>query len=124
MTDRTAAARAALAANPERIRRGENHPRAKLLQSDVTEMKARFADGASIASLARAYGVDRRTVRRVLVGESWKPAPEPVELRQPERADWPSAGEVRLMYAAGLSAEEVAKHFSMGLDAVEEIINT
>jgi hypothetical protein len=53
--------------------RGEQHPRAKLTESAVAEMREAYARGGiSQASLARRYGVAHSLIHRVLHNESWK----------------------------------------------------
>lgn len=51
--------------------RGERNGRAKLTWEQVTEIRARFADGAQRQQLAREYGVDWKQINRITRGEHW-----------------------------------------------------
>lgn len=51
---------------------GNDHPRAKLREKDVIEMKERHATGESINSLASDYDVSWSTVRNAINGITWK----------------------------------------------------
>jgi len=52
--------------------RGDSHPRAKLTERDVLELR-RIYNGSrgQLTELARSYGVDRTTVKRAAVGSIW-----------------------------------------------------
>ena len=51
---------------------GEANGRAKLTEDDVREIRRRHAAGASLASLSREYRVSHRTIRLVVIGETWR----------------------------------------------------
>jgi hypothetical protein len=46
--------------------------KAKLNEERVAAIRASHAAGASVGILALVYGVNERTIRRVLKGKSWK----------------------------------------------------
>lgn len=50
---------------------GEDHPRSKLTDSIVREIRVKHANGRSFHSLAREYGVARPTIKRCVSGETW-----------------------------------------------------
>lgn len=52
-------------------RQGERHARAKLHDSDVYEIRRRSAAGESQRQLARAYGVAKNTIQRIVEGKGW-----------------------------------------------------
>jgi len=53
-------------------RRGEEHPRARLTESQVLAIRAAHASGtASQRQLAREYGVDRRAIHQVVYRKTW-----------------------------------------------------
>ena len=52
-------------------RRGETHQRARLTTVQVLAIRA-AAGLQSISKLARKYGVDRATIRKILRGKSWR----------------------------------------------------
>lgn len=51
---------------------GERHPGAKLTVAKVQEIRARKAAGETNASIARRLGVARKTITKVLQGETWQ----------------------------------------------------
>ena len=53
----------------KRIRRGDNHPRALLTTKDISEIKARFANGETSTQIGRLYGVGRRHISKICSGE-------------------------------------------------------
>lgn len=54
------------------IKVGSGNGRAVLNESRVAEVRARHAAGESIRSLAKAFGIDKRTLQAVLRGKTWK----------------------------------------------------
>jgi hypothetical protein len=53
------------------VARGEANPRAKMTEAGVREARARHAQGQQIRPLARAFGVNRSVMRRILRGQKW-----------------------------------------------------
>lgn len=55
---------------------GENNPRAKVTESEVSEMRARYAAGdATYSSLQNEYGIGKTTVGHIIAKRSWKHVP-------------------------------------------------
>ena len=54
------------------IAHGEEHACSKLSESDVREIRRLREKGLSLESIARRYGVAKRTVFGVVSGSSWK----------------------------------------------------
>lgn len=52
--------------------RGERNGSAKLTSQDVSEMRARRGEGATLCALARDFGVHVNTVCKITRGASWK----------------------------------------------------
>lgn len=61
-----------LVKNPERAARGEQHGSAKLTDDIVREIRASHAAGASINSLARKYGVNKRGIQFIVRRKTWR----------------------------------------------------
>ncbi len=57
--------------HPERLARGETHPRAKLSSEAVRVIRAAAAAGAHKTTLARRFGVSDTSIGRVLTRASW-----------------------------------------------------
>lgn len=53
---------------------GERHPTAKLTWAAVREIRSRHASGVAKADLARRFGVHRRTINDIVLGNNWKEA--------------------------------------------------
>lgn len=59
--------------HPERTARGERHGCAKLTAGDVETIRVAHAVyGTTGAAMARAWGMDRETFRKILNGRLWK----------------------------------------------------
>ncbi len=54
---------------------GEAHPRAKITENDVIDMRSLWALGALMRDLAAEYGLDDSTVFDIVRGNSWKRVP-------------------------------------------------
>lgn len=55
----------------DRTYRGERHHRAKLNAAQVSAIKIASEGGESIHAMARKYGVNRWTIKRIIRGTSW-----------------------------------------------------
>ena len=51
--------------------KGYQHPKHRLQPGDDAAIRQRFAAGTPKSHLAREYGVDRRTIFRIVVGQSY-----------------------------------------------------
>lgn len=58
--------------HPERLRRGESHPMAKLTLSDVRLIRLLRERGVSVLKLAAQFSVGKSTVKRVVNRKNWK----------------------------------------------------
>lgn len=54
---------------------GERNPMAKLTESDILDIRRRFASGESQRRLAAAYEVSVMTINRAIRGETWTHIP-------------------------------------------------
>jgi hypothetical protein len=57
--------------HPEMVARGERQGLAKLTAESVRNIRAAVAGGQTISAVARAAGVDRRTIRSVVTRRTW-----------------------------------------------------
>lgn len=58
---------------PERIRKWENHPKAKLTWDQVREIRQKYSLGeANQVQLAREYMVDRTNISSIVRGQTWQ----------------------------------------------------
>lgn len=60
---------------PNRIRRGQDAPSAKLTTAQVLEIRALFAAGRPKKTLAKRYGVHRATIFSIVNRETWTHVP-------------------------------------------------
>ena len=51
---------------------GEANPNAKLTEANVANIRRALADGDTVASLARAFGVSRPTISYIRDGKTWR----------------------------------------------------
>lgn len=58
--------------HPEKVIRGEAHPRAKLTREIVDEIRRAATEGVSMRELARRYGIARPHVKRIICGVAWR----------------------------------------------------
>lgn len=62
--------------HPESLRRGNNHPNAKLTDHDVINIRERHASGRhSYVKLGLAYGVSNTCIRSIVRRDGWKHIP-------------------------------------------------
>ena len=64
---------------PEKVARGERHPSAKLTEAEVVDLRRRYREGESRASLGQACGVTRSALQRALCGGTWSHLPDAVK---------------------------------------------
>ena len=57
--------------HPERLRRGANHPKTRLTDEQVREIRA-LKDRVSQESVAMIYEIDQTTVSRIQLRQTWK----------------------------------------------------
>ena len=77
---------------------GESHPRAKLTERQVIEIKRRLASGEGNSEIARYYGVSTSTIGMIKTGRSWSHVqPQGCDLTTKLRA---SAGRLSAGHAA------------------------
>lgn len=57
---------------PESLRRGENHPCAKLSELDIFYIRGLAANGVIKEDIARAWGISRSLVTAIAKGRVWK----------------------------------------------------
>lgn len=58
--------------NKPPIKRGSQHGEAKLIEAEALAIRDLYEHGMSQRALARAFGIDRRTVQRIIRRLAWK----------------------------------------------------
>lgn len=60
--------------NDSRSRRpkGSSNAHAKLIEQDVVKMRARYADGETVASIARSVGISWENCKKIVTRKAWK----------------------------------------------------
>lgn len=61
--------------NPERLARGEAHPRTRLTAAQVTELRRQRSAGASLRCLAESFGISEPAVSAIALRRNWKHVP-------------------------------------------------
>jgi DNA-binding XRE family transcriptional regulator len=116
-----------------RTDRGESHPSARLTATAVHEIRRRYAEWASIAELAAAFGVSDQAICDVVGGKSWRHlrgCEEP--MRRPPRFGErnPAAkltdaqvAEVRARFAAGgISQAALAREYGVSFQSIHAMV--
>ena len=57
--------------NPELVRKGSKHSRAKLTESDVISIRQLYERGGKQVDIANQYGVNYRTISLIVLRKSW-----------------------------------------------------
>lgn len=57
---------------PDLVARGEAHSRSKLIDQDVTTIKAMLASGETQTDVAAYFGVHKGTISKIATGKSWR----------------------------------------------------
>jgi hypothetical protein len=60
---------------PERLARGERHPRSKLTDAQVREIRQLLVQGMTMAAIGDRFGVDRSTIHGIKKGRTWRHVP-------------------------------------------------
>jgi hypothetical protein len=58
--------------HPESICKGERNGRSKLIKTQAENIRIQFSNGLSVKSLSINFNVSKRTISRIISGESWK----------------------------------------------------
>lgn len=95
---------------PEREARSTHRIAKRLKEQQVKELVEAYAEGATVYELAEQFGIERRTVSKILKREGVEP-----RWRRLTEEDIDEA--VRL-YATGLSAARIADRFDVNPDTV------
>lgn len=62
---------------PELVKRGSQHPNARLSEEGLRWAYARIAEGMSVSEAARRLKASRAALRLALAGETWRHVPKP-----------------------------------------------
>lgn len=134
--------------HPERFRhQGEDNPEALLTAAKVLEMRTLAQTGLwTLSDLARRYGVAPGTVRSACLGETWAhlgagiiprwrrfipvppqgvvpPPPLKGEANPKAKLTDPAVGEIRTVYAAGLSTfQQLAQRYGVSWQLIQRIV--
>lgn len=65
--------------HPERVRRGEAHPKAVLTEHQVTEMRRLHRAGTPQVELARLFAIDKTLVSKIVNKLIWKHVPDELQ---------------------------------------------
>lgn len=120
--------------NPERAARGERAGGAKLTETQVAEIRARYQPGGVTQDqLAEEYRVTRRTIGMIVRGERWAhlPVPEGIsyKMRQVQhgsrngsaKLDEQAVAAIRVAHRGGVPAKEIAVQHGVSVRTVEKI---
>jgi transposase-like protein len=118
MADRDAKGRARTCAL-----RGEASPNARLTREVVLAMRAARADGRTVASIAREYGVNPITAQSAICGTNWRHLPNAAEASgQPLKLSLAQATEAASRLTHGESLRAVARRFDVHPSTVQKAV--
>lgn len=55
-----------------RARKGESHPRSRLVNQEILDMRSRVATGDSLGLIAKDYGISYAHAHAIIAGKKWK----------------------------------------------------
>lgn len=104
---------------------GEKNPRARLTNTQVEQVRARWESGGRITKrdLAAEFGVSEMTIGRALRGESWRQTDYVAPPRR--RLDGlteDNLREIRTRYAAGATQKTLATEYGVGQSQISRIV--
>lgn len=111
-------------------RRGEANNLARLTETQVLNVRRRYASGEKVPALADEYGVTSDCIRRIVRGQNWSHLPT-VEPRIPNsggersshaRLTWDTVASLRADNAAGLTYGELTAKYGISESAVSMVI--
>lgn len=116
---------------------GESHPRARLTERQVVEIRERYAgDHPTMADLAREYGVTRSTIHLITTGRNWPKAGGPISKDRTANKNRSVSGsrnpraklteddvrEIRSRHAEGESKRSLARRFRVSPSQVHSVV--
>jgi hypothetical protein len=101
---------------------GELSTQAKLNTDKVVEIRRRAASGEAYSDIAKAFGVARSTVHRIVTGEKWKHVPGAVEQGVRIKAPEIDAEPVLSRARQGLPAVRIAQETGLAVWSVRRIV--
>lgn len=111
--------------SPPPVAKGEDHHGSILTDRDIPIIRALYRDGVPIAEIAERFGVQGKTIWRVLAGESWTHISDPlgsVVIRRaapsPENSpraalDWDRVAQIRDARESGAPVAKLAEQFGV-----------
>lgn len=108
---------------------GEKQGNARFTQSDIEDMRRRYAAGESQSSIARSYDTPQMVIRRIITGEAWSHVPGAAALRPSTGEGHHSAKlteaiviEIRQRHSAGESLSTLACEFGVSVTPVHDAV--
>jgi hypothetical protein len=62
--------------HPERVRRGESHPKTHLTDSQVIEMRRLHRNGTAQVDLVKQFKIEKTAVSKIVNRRTWKHLPD------------------------------------------------
>jgi plasmid maintenance system antidote protein VapI len=105
---------------------GTSHPRARLTEANVLDIRCQYANGVPTRNIAEQYSIPRSRVSSIATGKSWKHLPGAVEnIRKPfvpNRLSKADALKIRAMREAGSTYKEIAKALGVSTSTIADIV--
>jgi DNA-binding MarR family transcriptional regulator len=105
--------------------RGEKAPGSKLKEFQVIEIRERYANGETGASLAKEFNVDKSTITLIASGNSWGWANGPITLRgRGRKLSHKDYLDIQNIYKTGkYFMREIAAIYNVGYSTINRIIH-
>jgi len=64
--------------HPEKVKKGSNHPKAKLTENDILEIVNQRLSGRSITNISNQFNISRPSISQILWGWTWRHVPRTI----------------------------------------------
>ena len=111
--------------------KGEDNLSAKLREADVVSISEKYAEGASIKDLSTEFGVSKATIKKALLGATWKDVDrrifnkreiEAEEPYYPSKLYYNDVLDIVNMYSNGDSIGYIAQKFGVSNQTISKIL--
>lgn len=93
----------------------------RLKDEDVFDIRAKYAQGFRIRTIATAYSIGWGTARKIITGRTWNHLPGSIKKTRDEDTADSTVQEIRRLFEAGKKTKEIALELKMSQSTVYHI---